>query len=470
MARLHFLGAIQQVTGSCYLIETDAGKLLLECGMVQGEIRPDKVPDKLFQFNPLDIDYVILSHAHLDHSGLLPGLVREGYRGPIFVTTPTSDLLDIMLKDAAFLQQKDIEWENKRRMRSGKKLIEAIYDIDYVEQVLQQLITIDYDLKTEISEHLNLCFRDAGHIIGSSIVELWIKEKGQTRKLVFSGDLGNSCSPLLRDPEIINDADILLMESTYGDRNHRLADDTIDEFKEALDEAMDDGGNVFIPSFAVGRTQDLLYHLGQFYHDGILGQQKVYLDSPMATSVSEVYLRHTQLYNRENPEFTRSIKQGWKHWLPILSYTRSTEESMALNNIASGAIIIAGSGMCTGGRIRHHLKHNLWHRRSHIMFVGFQARGTLGRMLIDGAKQVKFMGMEFVVNAKIHTLGGFSAHAGQDQLLEWAGNFDRQKTRLYLVHGELDKMLALQKCCIEKYSWYANIPLPGEVVSGCSFL
>ena len=271
-------------------------------------------------------------------------------------------------------------------------------------------------------------------------------------------------SDLLRDPEIIEDADLLLMESTYGDRNHRPTDETIEEFKDALNEAMDDEGNVFIPSFAVGRTQDLLYHLGQFYRDGILGQQKVYLDSPMATSVSEVYLRHTRLYNHENIEFTKSIDQGWNHWLPLLTYTRSTEESMALNNIASGAIVIAGSGMCTGGRIRHHLKHNLWHRRSHIMFVGFQARGTLGRALVDGASHVKFMGMEFVVKAKIHTLGGFSAHAGKDQLLDWAGHFDRQKTRLYLVHGELDKMLALQKFCIEKYQWYANIPAPGETI------
>lgn len=464
MASLRFLGAIQQVTGSCYLIETDEVKILLECGMIQGELKPEKKVKKLFQFNPHEIDYVILSHAHLDHSGLLPGLVREGYRGPIFVTTPTYDLLEIMLKDAAFLQQKDVEWENKRRMRSGKKAIDPIYDIEDVEQVLEQLITLEYEQIADITQSINLCFRDAGHIIGSAIVELWIKENGQTRKLVFSGDLGNSCSPLLRDPAIIEEADVLLMESTYGDRNHRLASETIDEFREALNEAMDDGGNVFIPSFAVGRTQDLLYHLGQFYNDGVLGQKKVYLDSPMATRVSEVYLRYTQLYNRDNPEFSQKIKQGWKNWLPVLTETLTTEESMALNTISSGAIIIAGSGMCTGGRIRHHLKHNLWHRRSHILFVGFQAQGTLGRALVDGAKQVRFMGMEFIVNAQVHTLGGFSAHAGQDQLLEWAGNFDQVKTRLYLVHGELDKMLAFQKACVEKYQWYANIPMLGTVI------
>lgn len=464
MARLHFLGAVQQVTGSCYLIETGSLKIILECGMIQGELKPEKPLSKLFSFDPAEINIVITSHAHLDHSGLLPALVRQGYNGPIFVTTPTSDLLDIMLKDAAFLQQKDIEWENKRRLRSGRKTLDPIYDIDDVEQVLQQIVTVDYGEKLELKKHLHLRFRDAGHIIGSAIVELWIEENGNTRKLVFSGDLGNCCSPLLRDPDIVEEADVLLMESTYGDRNHRPADETIKEFKEALDEAIEDEGNVFIPSFAVGRTQDLLYHLGQFYQDGELNQQKVFLDSPMATRVSEVYLKHTQLYNHNNREFDEKIKQGWQGWLPCLTYTRTTEESIALNTITGGAIIIAGSGMCTGGRIRHHLKHNLWHRRSHILFVGFQAQGTLGRALVDGAHKVRFMGMEFVVNAKIHTLGGFSAHAGQQQLLNWASHFDNTKTRLYLVHGELDKMLELQKHFIEKRQWYANIPVYRESI------
>ena len=294
---------------------------------------------------------------------------------------------------------------------------------------------------------------------------MWLTDHHKTKKLVFSGDLGNNCSPLLQDPEIVETADVLLIESTYGDRDHRPAQETIEQFRQALADAMNDGGNVFIPSFAVGRTQDLIYHLGQFYHDGGLKQQKVYLDSPMATSVNDIYIRHHELYNEENPEFNQCIKRGWREWLPILTYTRTTEDSMALNNIYSGAVIIAGSGMCTGGRIRHHLKHNLWRRRCHIVFVGFQARGTLGRALVDGAKQVKFMGNEFMVNARIHTLGGFSAHAGQSQLLDWAGNFKHNTPRLYLVHGEIEKMLALQKCFHEKYQWYANIPAPGEMIS-----
>ena len=464
MAKLTFLGATQQVTGSNYLIETSAGRILLECGMYQGELRPEKIPDKLFRFDPKSIDAVVISHAHLDHSGLLPGLTREGYRGPIFTTIATRDLLDVMLKDAAFLQQKDIEWENRRRQRAGKELIEPLYDMEDVEQVLSLVETIDYRQRTHAIPEVEFCFRDAGHIIGSAIVELWITEKKKSRKIVFSGDLGNNNSPLLRDPEVIDSADVLLMESTYGDRNHRPSDETIEEFQQVLDTAMEDGGNVFIPSFAVGRTQDLLYRLGRFYHEGTLKQQKVFLDSPMATSVSEIYVKYSHLYNEEDPRFNKVIEGGWKKWLPIMSYTRTTEESMAINNITGGAIIIAGSGMCTGGRIRHHLKHNLWRSKNHIVFVGFQARATLGRALVDGAKKVRFMGDEFSVNAQIRTLGGFSAHAGQQQLLDWAGQFHKKRPRLHLIHGELDKMLALQKCLFEQHDWHANIPCHGETI------
>jgi len=466
MTTLTFLGATQQVTGSCYLIESGKHRILLECGMYQGELRPEKIPDKLFRFDPQKIDAVVLSHAHLDHSGLLPALTRQGFKGPIFATTPTRDLLVVMLKDAAFLQHKDVEWENKKRLRSGKEPMLPLYDMNDVEQVLALVETIDYGQRTAVIEGIEVCFRDAGHIIGSAIVELWFKDKAHSKKLVFSGDLGNSSSPLLRDPEIVQFADLLLLESTYGDRDHRPADETRDELRQALTQAFEDGGNVYIPAFAVGRTQDIIFRLGQFYHKRELKQQKVFLDSPMATSVSEIYTHYTGLYNKEHPEFNEAIFEGgWKDWLPILSYSRTTEESMALNTIVSGAIIIAGSGMCTGGRIKHHLKHGLWRSKNHIIFVGFQARGTLGRALVDGAKQVRFMGEEFSVNAQIHTLGGFSAHAGQTQLLEWAGKFQERQPVLYLVHGELEKMLALQKQFHARYGWYANIPDLGETIT-----
>ena len=465
MSTLKFLGATQQVTGSCYLIETSNGRVLLDCGMYQGEMRPEIILDKIFKFDPTSIDAVILSHAHLDHSGLLPRLSREGYRGPVFVTKPTADLLGVMLKDAAFLQEKDVQWENKCRMRTGKALIDPLYDIEDVEKTLNLLQYTNYNERVPCITGIEFRLREAGHIIGSSIVEVWIKDKKDTKKIVFSGDLGNNCSPLLRDPAIIESADILLMESTYGDRDHQKPHKTLEEFKQVLDSAMDGGGNVFIPSFAVGRTQDILYHLGRLYRKGELKQQKVFLDSPMATSVSQIYARHRDLYNNDDEAFTKSIHDGWEDWLPILTYTRTTEESIALNTIKSGAIIIAGSGMCTGGRIRHHLKHNLWRSKSHIVFTGFQARRTLGRSLVDGARDVRFMGQAFSVKAKIHTLGGFSAHAGQTQLLDWAGGFKGKQPQLYLVHGELDKMLILQKEFNKKYNWYANIPSPGEKIS-----
>ena len=463
MATLQFLGATRQVTGSCYLLETASARVLLECGMVQGEARTRSKEQGVFGFDANSIDAVIISHAHLDHSGLLPRLTREGYRGDIFVTSPTADLLDIMLKDAAFLQQKDNEWENRRLARAGDEPVEPLYDMQDVDQVLGQLAPLAYGERVDVIAGIELRYRDAGHIIGSGIVEIWISEAGATRKLVFSGDLGNNCSPLLRDPEIVEEADLLLLESTYGDRNHRPMENTIDEFSELLDVAMQKGGNVYIPSFAVGRTQDLLYRLGKFHHEGKLKQQKIFLDSPMATSVSAVYLKYSKLYNHDDPVFNEKIKSGWNSWLPSLTFTRSTEESMALNMISGGAIIIAGSGMCTGGRIRHHLKHNLWNRNNHLVFVGFQARGTLGRIIVDGAKQVNLMGNEIAVRAQVHTLGGFSAHAGQEQLLQWAHHF-KQKPKLYLVHGEVEKMLVLQKQFMDVQNWYANIPESGERV------
>ncbi len=464
MPTIRFLGATQQVTGSCYLVETTNGKVLIDCGMYQGEKKSKDSLENNFRFDPRSINAVVLSHAHLDHSGLLPRLARDGFQGPIFLTEPTHDLLEVMLKDAAFLQEKDVEWENKWRRREGKKLIEPLYNLKDVDNVLGQLSTVKYNQRSPVIPGFEVCFQDAGHIIGSSIVELWVFDNGNERKVVFSGDLGNHSSPLLRDPTVIESADILLMESTYGDRNHQNAEKTQEEFRQVLNGAMEDGGNTFIPSFAVGRTQDILYHLGRFYRNGTLQQNKVFLDSPMATNVSEIYIKHNDLYNNEDPEFKKAILGGWESWLPILTYSRTTNDSMAINKITRGCIVIAGSGMCTGGRIRHHFKHNIWQSRSHIIFAGFQARGTLGRALVDGAKQVKFMGQEFAVKAQIHTLGGFSAHAGQSQLIEWSGQFKGKRPQLYLVHGELDKMLVLQKKILENFNWYANIPAPGEII------
>lgn len=437
MATLRFLGATEGVTGSLYLLETARGTILLECGLVQGRHEEEKANAEPFPFDVGSIDAVVLSHAHLDHSGRLPKLVRDGYEGPIYATRPTCELLEIMLKDAAFLNARDVEWENKRLRRSGKREIDPLYTIEDVERTLGMCEGIAYGSDREIIEGVNLTYRDAGHILGSAIVELNISEGGHQRKLVFSGDLGNSCAALLRDPEKVTSADVLMLESTYGDRNHRSHEETLAEFREIIATASETGGNILIPAFAVGRTQEIIFRLGELYQEGLLNHQAVYLDSPMAIATTEVYHRYQNVYNPEDSASMHVASAGSLHsFLPVLRYSRTTEESMALNRLTAGAIIIAGSGMCTGGRIRHHLKHNLWRRDAHVLIVGYQAFGTPGRALVDGAETVRMAGEEIAVNAKIHTLGGFSAHASQQQLLDWVSAFRGSMPDIYLVHGE----------------------------------
>jgi len=445
MAKLTFLGAISGVTGSLYLLEMMGAKILLECGLVQGSYEEEQQNEKPFPFNPASIDAVILSHAHLDHSGRLPKLVNDGFKGPIYMTDPSFDLLEIMLKDAAFLSMRDAEWENKRRRRAGKEEIEPLYTIEDVERTLTLCQGLPYATPQHIQNGLQLRFLDAGHILGSAIVELTITEEGKSRRLVFSGDLGNSCAALLRDPVTLEQADILLMESTYGDRNHRPMDATLDEFREIIIKADKSGGNVLIPAFAVGRTQEIIFRLGEFYQEGILNHQAVYLDSPMAIATTEVYHRYQHVFNYEDKTALRDARSTTLHtYLPVLRYSRTTEESIAINKITDGAIIIAGSGMCTGGRIKHHLKHNLWRRNAHVIIVGYQAIGTPGRALVDGAQRLRVAGEEVVVNATIHTLGGFSAHAGQQQLIDWISAFHKPRPHTYLIHGEPEAKKALQ--------------------------
>ena len=463
MATLTFLGAAQQVTGSCYLLESCGRKLLLECGLRQGEDQRHQEAYELPpQLQPHEIDAVVLSHAHLDHSGLVSLLVKQGYTGPVYATEATADLLPIMYRDAVSLLRSDYERKNRRLRRAGKPELEPPFDDQDVETALSQLVGIPYDQRRTLVPGIDLSFRVAGHILGSAIVELWLHGEKEPRKLVFSGDLGNSCAPLLNDPTIVQDADALLLESTYGDRNHRDLQATLDEFTEVLTEASQSRGNILIPAFAVGRTQDLIYHLGKLKHDGLLPQHRVFIDSPMAIKVSGVYEQHQALFNNDDPDFRQFIKGGWDNWLPGLTYTPTPEESMALNRITDGAIVIAGSGMCTGGRILHHLKHNLWRSKTQVVITGYQARGSLGRMLVDGAQQVKIFGDEIAVKAKIHTLGGLSAHAGQDQLIDWAKHFNRPRPRLFLVHGEIEAMRALQNRFVNEFHWNAHMPAIGE--------
>ena len=465
MTSLTFFGATGQVTGSCYLLETSTHRILLDCGLFQGSKETEKQNEADFPFDPARIDAVVLSHAHLDHCGRLPKLVKEGFKGTVFLTEATFPLLELMLKDAAHLQLRDTEWENKRRERAGKKLLEPLYDLEDVEALLKLRQPVAYSEEKEILSGITVSFHEAGHILGSSIVRLRIKDQDEVKTLVFSGDLGNPNSPLLRDPTVLTEADVLLLESTYGDRDHKPLENTLDELRETLAEAAESGGNVIIPAFAVGRTQDLIYWLGKIQRQGGVPQQQIYLDSPMAISASEIYADNTRLFNIDDPEFTKIAPQGWQAWLKGLIYSETAEESMAVNRIAGGAIIIAGSGMCNGGRIRHHLKYNLWRRNAHIVITGFQAEGTLGRMIVDGKKKyLKILGSEIAVAAKIHTLGALSAHADQSQLLKWASHFKAPKPRLYLIHGEKTATLSLQTC-FKRTGWNATIPKVGERIT-----
>lgn len=468
MALLSFLGAIQQVTGSCYLIETHAGvRILLDCGMHQGRREEEDSNRAALHFDPNTLDAVVLSHAHIDHSGLLPKLVASGFKGPIHATDATCKLVELMLLDSAHIQEKDAEWENKWRARLGKPAIKPLYTRADTERMLAQRRPHAYDEAFEAAPGILVTLFDAGHILGSAIVQVDVQDFGDTRRLVFSGDLGNACSPLMHAPTPLSEADVVLMESTYGDRDHRDHQATLEELADILQQAHQDSGNVLMPSFAVGRTQDLIYYLGLLYQQGRVPQQAVFLDSPMAIGANAIYsLFHEQLDTDAAPDgiLDAEKKQRIEKWLPIFRTTPTPEESMAINRFKSGAIIIAGSGMCNGGRILHHFKHNLWRKECHVVIPGFQARGTLGRAIVDGAKTVKLMHQRIAVNAQVHTLGGFSAHAGQSQLIEWASHF-QASPELYLVHGELEKMRALQQALDDRLGWQATIPEPGDRIA-----
>ncbi len=462
MAQITFYGATRGVTGSAYLIETDKTRILLECGLIQGTREESARNRNAFPFDPGTLDAVVVSHGHLDHSGRLPKLVADGFTGAIYVTRPTHELLDVMLSDAAFLEKQDTKRINRRKKRAGKPEIEPLFNLQDVESVLEQCEGMDYHQRESIAEGVEVQFFDAGHILGSAIVELTLKEGGQTRTLVFSGDLGNSYAALLRDPEVIEGADILLLESTYGNRKHRSMEDTLAEFEQIIADASANGGNILIPAFSVGRTQEIIFRLGELYQQGKLPHQAVYLDSPMAIATTEIYHRFQDIFNREDRALLRHGQSGSLHkLLPVLRYSSSTEESMNLNRISEGAIIIAGSGMMNGGRIRHHLKHNLWRKSAHLIIVGFQAMGTPGRALVDGAKTFRMGGEEIAVNAHIHTLGGFSAHADQEQLVAWVKKFTQTRPQIYLVHGDPEAKAALCER-LEADSISATIPEHGE--------
>lgn len=458
MNQLQFLGAAREVTGSCYLLEAVGAKILLDCGMHQGGDAVERLETESFTFDPRELTAVVLSHAHLDHSGLLPRLVNCGFDGHIFCTEGTYKLLKILLEDAANIYFRDLDYENQVRRRAGKRGKPALYSERDVARVISSCRPMPYHQEGEIAPWVTLRFFDAGHILGSAIVELTINDDQGERVLVFSGDLGNPETSLMPHYEVVKKADMVLMESTYGNRNHRPMADTLDEFRAILVQAEKNKGNILIPAFAVGRTQELLFHLGQFYQQGLLDNWQVFLDSPMGTAVTDAYSHSLHHLDRDDAaEISANGNGSLRDFLPNLTVTASVEESIAINKVRHGAIIIAGSGMCTGGRIRHHLKHRLWEKNNHLVIVGFQPRGTLGRILVDGAKKVKLFSQWIAVKARIHTLGGFSAHAGQQDLLDWAGSFNG-KPQFFLVHGEVASMESLQQALRSSHGIEATIP------------
>ena len=454
--RVHFHGAAGEVTGSMHLVEAAGKRVLLDCGMCQGNAEMEASNEDPFPFDVASIDAVVLSHAHIDHIGRVPLLVKRGYRGPIFIQQASADLLPIMLMDAASIAEGDAERFNRKR-RAGEKELVPLYTRDDVKDVLGQLQPLAYDTRTRILDGVELNLLDAGHILGSAIVELW----ADGRKLVFSGDLGPNGTPILRDPAHLTEADLVLMESTYGDRDHKDRAETIIELGGILDAAWRDGGNVVIPAFAVGRTQELLYWFARHWDDWNLSRWKIFLDSPMAGKVVEVYDRHHELFDAQAQEVWRGTPNPFR--LPNLQTTASTEESIAINSIERGAIILAGSGMASGGRILHHLIQNLGKPGAHVVFVGYQGNGTLGRRLVDGARWVRIHQRDIRVNAQVHTVGGLSAHADQHGLMEWFGHF-QPKPPLVLVHGEDKAREALAGEIGERDKVEVTLARPGMTV------
>ena len=437
--KIKFCGASMDVTGSCHLITTDAHKILLDCGQFQGGKAMEALNYEPFPFDAEEIECVLLSHAHIDHCGRLPLLVKRGFKGQIYCTDATADLLQVMLKDSAHIHEKDAEWQTRKNARTGKPPVEPLYTMKDAENALKLVKPVLYDQLVEINEQMRIVFNDAGHILGSAITELWVDEGETTSKIVFSGDLGVEDRPILRNPKKIKKADYVICESTYGNRLHPANSTSIDELIEITLKTVKRGGSVIIPSFAVGRTQELIYQFNMFYeqhkeYQEALENVNVYIDSPMATTATEVFKKNAQVFDEETKAFILSGDNPLD--FKNLKFTRNTADSQMLNADRSAKVIISASGMCEAGRIRHHLKHTLWDARNSIVFVGYQAEGTLGRSLVQGAKEVKLFGEPVSVNAEIYNLEGFSGHADQAGLIDWLSGFQTAPKQVFLVHGE----------------------------------
>lgn len=468
--KITFLGATKTVTGSNFLVEGAGKKFLVDCGMYQGSAADELENSDPFAFDIDEIDFMLLTHAHIDHSGRIPKLYNEGYRKPIYATKATCDLCSIMLPDSGHIQEMEIEWKNKKRLRKGEKALPPLYTAEDAAKSIEIFSPVQYDQLIEIDENIHVRFNDAGHMLGSAIIEIWINEEAEQKKIVFTGDLGNNDIPLLSSPTMIDDADYLVMESTYGNRLHLRNDDKAQIFLNTVYETLEKGGTVVIPSFAVGRTQEILYELNKIKEDEHDSEfytkyQKlmtvpVYVDSPLAISATEVFRENMNLFDEETQEMIASGDNPLE--FPGLEFTRTSDESKELNAKEESAIIISASGMCEVGRIKHHLKHHLWEPNSTILFVGYQAPGTLGRKLIDGEKKVKIFGEEIAVNARIEYIEGYSGHADQEWLMNFIYSFIKKPQHIFLVHGEPEGQIVLRDKIEQEAKIPVTIPSLGE--------
>ncbi len=457
MVKVTCLGAAGTVTGSNYLIENgDGKKIMVDCGLFQGGRDIELRNWQDWGFKPKDIDVLFLTHAHIDHSGRIPKLVKDGFRGKILTTPPTVELCQIMLLDSAHVQEMDAEWQTRKNIRKGKKQVFPLYTTADAIESLKYLSPLERDNTVTVGEGMKACLRNAGHILGSSIVELWIEDSDGEIKVVFSGDLGKHDQLIVKDPREILTADYLFIESTYGNRLHRSFEDSKMELLEAIQRAVYHDEKVIIPAFALERSQEILYLLGEFYRDKILPDIPIYLDSPLAIKSTEIFRKNKEYYDEEASAL---VDEGFDPFnMPNLHFTPTTEESIAINKKAGPAIIIAASGMCTAGRIKHHLKHNLWRLGASIIIVGFQAQGTTGRRIVDGEKKVKIFGEDVAVKAKVFTIGGFSAHADQAGLLKWASHFKKPRPKVFVVHGEPKASEALAAEINKNFGMEAYVP------------
>lgn len=455
--KIRFLGAARTVTGSCFHVMADGLEFLVDCGMYQGK-NSDEINRQSFPFNPETISYLLLTHAHLDHSGLIPKLIMDGFKGKIIATSATAELVEILLEDSAHIQEKDAEWMTKKSLRAGREeVFEPLYTVEDVKRVPPFFKKIPYGSIEELGNNVRYRFVDAGHILGSGSLEVCCRDGGREKKIVFSGDVGKNENPIIKDPEHITEADYVVIESTYGNRLHKNMEESIEEMVDAITNTFKKGGNVLIPAFAVGRTQDILYILNKLVKQRRLEALDVYVDSPLANKATRIYLDHPEFFDGEALSmFKYRTSEGMR-----IYFTTTVEESQKINKIKSGAIIIAGSGMCDGGRIRHHFKHNIWRPECSIIFTGFQVKGSLGRHIIEGGKTARILGEEIAIRARVYTIGGFSAHADQKELLEWLGSFQNKPT-VFIVHGEESTSLSFEQTVKETFGFETNVPVKGE--------